>query len=90
MNPDDPAIELTWKARNVRPAILLYVGGVSVVFIAIAHFLFRSTEAVEALLLAAMGSVGALIPNLLTRVEYRLTDSGLSKRRLRANKPGEF
>lgn len=81
MNPEDAEEEHTWSARNVRPVVAVWVVGVFVGFIALSHFVFHSTEAVKALLVTAVGAVGALVPSILTRLEYRLTDAGLARRR---------
>jgi hypothetical protein len=82
--------ELTWSARSVRPVIAVYVGGVFLAFMALAFFVFESVEAVKALFLAAVGSLVALVPNIITRIEYRLSGSGLEKRRLKGREPGGF
>jgi hypothetical protein len=81
MNPEDAEEEHTWSARNVRPVVALYVGGVFVGFMALAQLVFHSTDAVKALLVTAVGAVGALVPSLLTRLEYRISDAGLARRR---------
>lgn len=90
MKPDDPTVEHTWTARSVRPVILLYVAAVFIGFMAFAHFVVHSKEAVVALGLAAFGSMVALTPDLLGRIEYRLTEEGLEKRRLRGKETKEF
>lgn len=90
MTPVDTDLEHTWSARSVRPVIAFYVVGVFCGFIALAHFVFHSPEAVKALFLAAIGSVASLVPSILTRFEYRLTETGLWKRRVAEKKPGEF
>ena len=90
MNPDDPTIEHTWNARGLRTIIVLYVVAVFMGFIALAHFVFDSVEGVKALFLAAIGSVGALIPSILMRIEYQLTETGLAKRPFKAKQPREF
>ena len=90
MDPDYPGEVLTWKARNIQPVVILYVVGVFVAFMAVAHFVFHSTDGVKALFAAAIGSVVALIPNTLTRTEYRLTGAGLSKRPFQEKKQKPF
>jgi hypothetical protein len=90
MNPDHAAVEHTWNARSQQPVVVLYVVAVFVGFMALAHFVFHSAEGVKALLLTAIGAVVGLIPSVLTRIEYRLTETGLAKRPLRAKKPKEF
>jgi hypothetical protein len=75
-----PAVEHEWRTRTLRPMIPVYVLGVFLAFMALAHFVFGSDEAVKALLLTAVGSLVALTPNLLARVEYRFTKAGLERR----------
>lgn len=87
---DDGATERTWSARSVRPIIALYVLVVFLAFMALAQFLFHSGEAVRALFLATLGSLGALVPSMLSRIEYRMTDEGLWRRPLRTKEPKEF
>jgi len=89
-NSGDTGVEHIWSARSVRPVIALYVSGVFCGFIALAHFVFHSPEAVKALFLTAIGSVASLVPAIRNRFEYRLTEDGLSKRPLSENKPREF
>jgi hypothetical protein len=90
-NDRDPSdLEHTWSERDIRPAILLYVAGVFAVFLALAHFIVRSTDAVVALFLAALASVGATVPGTLKRTEYRLSPHGLSKRPLSRKQPRDF
>jgi hypothetical protein len=68
--------------------VALYVVGVFLVFTALAHFVFHSPEAVQALLLTCIASLAPLSPGILTRVEYRLTEEGLGKRTV-SKKEGE-
>ena len=84
-DPPEPVLE-TWVARTVHPIILLGVVGVFAAFAALAFFIFHSTEGVKALLLAAVGAVVATTPAVLSKVEYRLTSSGLGKRPLATRK----
>ena len=72
----------SWVARTLHPAILLGVVGVFAAFTTLAFFVFHSTEAVKALLFTAVGAVIAATPAVLSKVEYRLTPSGLDRRRL--------
>lgn len=90
MSPDDPGVEHTWNARTVRPIIVVYVVGVFVGFMGLAHFVFHSADAVRALLLAAFGAVVGTVPSILNRVEYRITGTGLAKRSFRPKQPREF
>ena len=87
MNPDDSAVELIWNARSVRPVVSLYVAGVFFGFMALAHFVVHSAEAVKALLLTGIGSVAALMANTLIRIEYRFTEVGLAKGPFKAKEP---
>ncbi len=81
LDPPETILE-TWVARTVHPIILLGVVGVFAAFAALAHFVFHSAEGVRALLLAAVGAVVATTPAVLSKVEYRLTPSGLDRRSL--------
>jgi hypothetical protein len=90
MDLDHPVIEHTWNARSQQPVVVLYVVAVFVGFMALAHFVFHSAEGVKALLLTAIGAVVGLIPSVLTRIEYQLTEAGLAKRPLRTKDPKEF
>lgn len=90
MGPDSSNFEHIWIARRVRPVIPFYVAGVFLAFSALAAFVFDSMDAVRALGAAALAAVVALVPGVLTRVEYRLTDSGLAKRAFNPKSPAEF
>jgi len=88
-DPPEPVLE-TWVARTVHPAILLGVVGVFAAFAALALFVFQSTEAVKALLFTAVASVVAATPAVLSKVEYRLTPSGLDQRKVGAKGRAPF
>lgn len=90
MDPEDTGVGLTWTARTVRPVIALYVSGVFCGFIAVAHFVFHSPDAVKALSLTAIGAVASLVPAIQNRFEYRLTEDGLSKRPFSGKRHREF
>ncbi len=90
MNPDDSIVEHTWRARTMRPIVAVYVVGVFVGFMGMAHFVFHSEDAVRALFVAAIGAVAGMVPSVLNRVEYRITGFGLAKRSLRTKSPREF
>jgi hypothetical protein len=60
------------------------------VFAALAHFVFHSPEAVKALGMAALGSLGGVIPGVINRHEFRLTQAGLDKRVFKENDPPDF
>jgi hypothetical protein len=79
-----------WVARKVQPIVLIYLIIVFVAFIALAHFILQSSEAVKALLVALVGAMGATVQPILERIEYRLTESGIEKRPVRKKKPGQF
>ncbi len=80
MGDRDPTVEHEWRARTIRPMIGVYVAGVFVGFMALAQFVFHSREAVAALFFTGVGSLVALLPNMMARMEYRLTEAGLEKR----------
>lgn len=90
MQRDDATDAHTWSARTVRPIIVLYVTAVFLGFMVLAWFVFHSTDAAQALAIAAVGSLVGLAPAVLSRVEYRLTDTGLEKRLDRPGQAREF
>jgi len=90
MDADRSVSEMTWTARSVQPIVLLYVVAVFVVFMAAAHFVFHSPAAVKALLSAGIAGVVSLVPSVLSRIEYRLTETGLARRSLRGKNQAEF
>lgn len=79
-----------WSARRVRPVVVLYIVVVFAAFIVAAQFIFRTPEAVKALVMAAVGAVAATIPGVIGKVEYRATTSGVEQRKLDEKKPGQF
>jgi hypothetical protein len=79
-----------WVARKVQPVVVLYLLVVFVAFIIVSHFIFRSPEAVKALIVAAIGAVAATVASVVGRIEYRLTASGIEKRVVDGKKPREF
>jgi len=79
-----------WSARKVQPVVLLYVVAVFAAFIVLAHFVFHSDAAVKALVVAAVGAIIATTPGVVEKVEYRLTESGIDKRKADSKKPGPF
>ena len=87
---DELRIMHAWTTRKIPPIILLGVIGVFVGYMLLAHFVFHSIEGVKALLLGSVGVVAPLVPAILQRVEYRITDRGLQKRPFRRVRPGEF
>ncbi len=70
--------------------VLLYAMGVIAGFMALAHFVFHSAEAVKALALTAIGSLVPLVPTVLARTEYRITGSGIDKRPVRGGADAPF
>jgi hypothetical protein len=79
-----------WSARKHHPAVVLYVVAVFAAFIALAHFVFHSLEAVKALAVAAVGAVVATAPVVLEKVEYRLTATAVERRPLNPKRPRQF
>lgn len=71
---------MTWSARKIHPRTIGYVILVFLAFILVAHFLVHSPEAVLALATAAVGSIVPLLPGVLNRTEFQLTEEGLLKR----------
>ena len=90
--PDDPETTVleSWSARTLHPTVLLGVVGVFAAFTALGFFVFHSRDAVKALLFAAVGAVFAALPMVLSKIEYRLTPSGLDKRPLATRKRTPF
>ena len=79
-----------WSARRIRPIVMLYVVAVFAIFCAVAYFVVHSTEAVKALVVAAVAALGATVPGVMEKIEYRLGASGIEKRTVRTNEPREF
>ena len=77
-------------ARSVRPVIAIRVGVIFGAFMALAHFVFGSPEAVKALAVAGVGGVASLLPSIAARLEYRLSDAGIAKRPVSRGSPREF
>jgi len=89
-NNDEIQVLYRWSARKLKPVILLYVAAVFVAMMALSYFVFHSMTAVTALATAALGSFVALLPGMVSRVEYRLTERGLESRSLGKKEPGAF
>ena len=89
MDPERNEAEFTWTARNVRPVVLPYLVAIFAAFMAFAHFVVHSHEAVVALLLAAVGAIVPTVPSILTRREFRLSPSGLIRTPLNEKSPKE-
>lgn len=79
-----------WTARKIQPIILVAVLGVFVAFMALSLFVFHSTAAVNALAGAALASLVSLLPGVMNRVEYRLTETRLERRPVNEKKPAPF
>jgi hypothetical protein len=80
-----------WQARIMQPTfVLVYLAVVFGALIALAFFVFGSIAGVTSLVVAALGAIVALLPNILTRIEYRLSEEGIEKRRVRQQDPAPF
>ena len=90
MNNNDSEILCHWSARRIQPRTLFYVIGVFAVFIMLSYFVFHSMPAVKALALTAFGAIVSIIPGVVGRVEYRLTDQGLERRPINQKRPGGY
>ena len=87
---EEPAILHRWIARRLQPVVILYVIAVFLGFMAMAFFLFHSVDAVTALATTGIGTTVAMLPGVLSRIEYELTESGLRKRRFAPENPKAF
>jgi hypothetical protein len=83
-------VEHTWIARKVRPWVAGGVAAVFLAFMALSWFVFGSGTAVRSLAAAGVAALVAMVPGLLARVEYRLTDSGVERRPVRPRDPQPF
>ena len=79
-----------WSARKLQPIVLLYTAAVFVAMMAVAHFGLHSVTAVKALALGTIGFCVPLVPMILSRMEYRLTEGGLERRPFDEKEPKEF
>jgi len=77
---DRPVILHRWTARKLHPIVLVWTALVFLAFIALAVFVLHSPAAAKALVLAAIGFLVPLVPGVVARSEYRLTDEGLERR----------
>jgi hypothetical protein len=87
---DEATVLHRWSARKVQPVVALYVTGVFVAFMVVAHLVFHSVEAVKALAIGWIGAIAATLPGVIEKAEYRLTEAGLDKRAHHARKPVPF
>lgn len=83
-------MEASWTARILRPIVAAGVAAVFLAFMAIAWFVFHSGDALRALAATGAGALVALVPGLLARVEYRVDDTGVSRRAVRKRATKEF
>jgi hypothetical protein len=89
-NADEPVVLCHWTARTMEPIVLVWVALVFVAFIALSLFVFHSMSAVKALLAAAVASLVPMVPAVLNRVEYKLTERELTSRRLDPKNPRDY
>ena len=87
---DEPKLLHQWSARKMQPVVLVYVAAVFVAFIGLSYFVFHSMTAVKALAMTAVAAIIPLVPSVLQRVEYRLTDRTIDRRPHGIEPPGEF
>jgi len=89
-NDNEPKVLCHWSARKLNLTVLLYVGAVFVAFMALSHYVFQSDTAVKSLAITAVGFLVSLVPAVLKRVEYRLTERELESRPHNTKKPSVF
>ena len=87
---DEAVVLCHWTARKMQPMVLVWVAVVFLAFMALSHFVFHSAAAVKALALAAVGFLVPLVPGVLSRVEYRLTEHELTSRMVDPKNPKDF
>ncbi len=87
---DQPEVVFQWSARKLQPIVLLYVAAVFIAMMALAYFVVHSTTAVKALAMTAVAAIVPLVPTVLMRVEYRITERALDRRPLDKEKPRTF
>ncbi len=87
---DHPDVLFTWSARKIQPIVLLYVAAVFVATMALAYFVAHSMTAVKALAMTAVVAIVPLVPTVLMRVEYRLTERTIDRRPVDKEKPKNF
>jgi hypothetical protein len=90
MSDAEDRVLYEWSARKIHPMVTVSVMAVFLAFMAVSRFVFHSPAAVKALAVAAFGTLVAMIPSTLGRIEYRFTPSGLEKRPLDRKKPRDF
>jgi len=87
---DHPEVVYQWSARKLQPIVLLYVAAVFAAMMALAYFVVHSMTAVKALAMTAVAAIVPLVPTVLMRVEYRLTERALDRRPLDKEKPRAY
>ena len=87
---EDSEVLCRWTARKMQPVVLLWVALVFLALIVVTYVVFHSMKGVMALFLGAIGYIVPLVPMILNRLEYRLTEQKIEKRKLDEVKPGEF
>jgi hypothetical protein len=83
---DQSGVLYQWSARRLQPVVIAYVAAVFVVFAALSYFVFHSMTAVKTLAMAAVAGIVSLVPAVLQRVEYRLTEVQLDRRTVAKDK----
>lgn len=89
-NHDETAVLHRWSARKMRPVVLLYVAAVFGGLATVSYVALDSMTGVKALVLASVGYIVPLVPMVLSRIEFRLSDRGLDRRPLGKQKPRDF
>jgi len=74
----------------VQPVVLLWVALIFLIFIALGYFGFHSMTAVKTLAMTAVASIVPLVPSVLGRVEYRITERRLERRVVNKREPAPF
>lgn len=87
---EEPTILFQWSARKLQPVVLLYVAAVFIAFIALSFFIFHSMAAVMALAMTAVAAIVPLVPSVLMKIEYRITEGGLERRTLNRDEPQAY
>jgi len=87
---EDSEVLCRWAARKMQPIVLLWVALVFLALIVVAYFAFHSVTGVMALFLGAVAYLTPLIPMVLNRLEYRLTEQKIEKRTFGEANPSEF
>lgn len=86
-----PPVVDRWQARPIKPVfVVVYTAVVLAALIPLAVFVFTTIAGTMTLAMTAIGAIVPLLFDLLIRVEYRLTDSGIDKRRMVRQKPAPF